>query len=43
MAATNRAAAALNAYVEAGEIEEPKAALFQTVDPAGRRLTTGWS
>ena len=33
------AAAALDAYVEAGELEEPKAALFQTLDPAGRRLT----
>ena len=35
----HRAAAALDAYVEAGGLEEPKAALFQTVDPAGRRLT----
>ena len=32
--AHHRAAAALDAYVE-----EPKAALFQTVDPAGMRLT----
>ena len=37
--AHHRAAAALDAYVEAGELEEPKVALFQTVDPAGRRLT----
>ena len=37
--AHHRAAAALDAYVEAGGIEEPKAALFQTVDPAGWRLT----
>ena len=37
--AHHRAAAALDAYVEAGVLEEPKAALFQTVDPAGRRLT----
>ena len=33
------AAAAVDAYVEAGGLEEPKTALFQTVDPAGRRLT----
>ena len=37
--AHHRAAAALDAYVEATELEEPKAALFQSVDPAGRRLT----
>ena len=37
--AHHRAAAALDVYVEAGGLEEPKAALFQTVDPAGRRLT----
>ena len=37
--AHHRAVAALDAYVEAAGIEEPKAALFQTVDPAGRRLT----
>ena len=37
--AHHRAAAALDAYVAAGALEEPKAALFQTVDPAGRRLT----
>ena len=37
--AHHRAAAALDAYVEAGGLEEPKMALFQTVDPTGRRLT----
>ena len=37
--AHHRAAAALDAYVEAAGLEEPKAALFQSVDPAGRRLT----
>ena len=37
--AHHRVAAALDACVEAGGLEEPKAALFQTVDPAGRRLT----
>ena len=37
--AHHRAAAALDAYVEAGDLEELKAALFQTLDPAGRRLT----
>ena len=37
--AHHRAAAALDIYVEAGGLEEPKAALFQTMDPAGRRLT----
>ena len=38
--AHHRAVAALDAYVKAGGLEEPKAALFQTVDPAaGRRLT----
>ena len=37
--AHHRAAAALDAYVEAGRLEEPKVALFQTVDPAARRLT----
>ena len=36
---TTRAAAAVDAYVEAGRLEEPKAALFQTMDPMGRRLT----
>ena len=37
--AHHRAAAALDAYVEATELKEPKAPLFQTVDPAARRLT----
>ena len=37
--AHHRAAGALDAYVEAGGLKEPKAALFQTGDPAGRRLT----
>ena len=37
--AHHRAAAALDAYVEAGGLEEPKAALFQSVDPPGRQLT----
>ena len=37
--AHHRAAAALDAYVEAAGLEEPKAALFQTMEPAGRRLT----
>ena len=37
--AHHRAAAALDAYVEAAGLEEPKAALFQTMDPAGRQLT----
>ena len=37
--AHHRAAAALDAYVEAGGLEAPQVALFQTVDPAGRRLT----
>ena len=37
--AHHRAAAALDGYVEAAGLEEPKVALFQTVDPAGRRLT----
>ena len=37
--AHHRAAAALDAYVEAGGLEEPNVALFQTLDPAGRRLT----
>ena len=39
MPAHHRAAAALDAYVEVGELEEPKVALFQTLDPAGRQLT----
>ena len=29
----------LDAYVEAAELDEPKAALFQSVDRAGERLT----
>ena len=37
--AHHRAAAALDACVEASGLAEPKVALFQTVDPAGRRLT----
>ena len=37
--AHHRAAADLDAYVEAAGLEEPKTALFQSVDPAGRRLT----
>ena len=37
--AHHRAAAALGAYVEAAGLDEPKAALFQTVDPTARRLT----
>ena len=37
--AHHRAGAALDAYVEAAELEEPKAVLFQSVDPSGRRLT----
>ena len=37
--AHHRAAAALDTYVEAVGLEEPKAALFQTMDPAVRRLT----
>ena len=37
--AHHRAAAALDAYVEAAGLEEPKVALFQSVDPAWRRLT----
>ena len=37
--AHHRAAEALDKYVEAAELEEPKATLFQSVEPAGRRLT----
>ena len=37
--AHHRAAEALDKYVEAAEIEEPKATLFQSVEPARRRLT----
>ena len=36
--AYHRAAGALDAYIEAAGLEEPKAALFQSVDP-GCRLT----
>ena len=36
--AHHRAAAALDAYVEAAGLQEPKAALFQSMNPAGRRL-----
>ena len=35
----HRAAAALDDYLAAAELDEAKAALFQSVDPAGRRLT----
>ena len=37
--AHHRAAEALDEYLEAAELEEPKAALFQSVDPPARRLT----
>ncbi len=37
--AHHRAAAALDEYLAVAEVEEPKAALFQSVDPVGRRLT----
>ena len=37
--AHHRAAEALDKYVEAAELDEPKATLFQSVDPAGCRLT----
>jgi len=37
--AHHQAAAALDAYVEAVGLEDPKATLFQTMDLAGRRLT----
>ena len=37
--AHHRAAAALDDYLAAAQLEEAKAALFQSVDPAGRRLT----
>ena len=37
--AHHRVATDLDAYVKAAGLEEPRAALFQTVDPAGRRLT----
>ena len=37
--AHHRAAEALDKYVEAAELKEPKATLFQSVEPAGCRLT----
>ena len=37
--AHHRAAASLDAYLAVAELDEAKAALFQSVDPAGRRLT----
>ena len=37
--AHHRAAEALDDYLEAAGLDEPTAALFQSVDPAGRRLT----
>ena len=37
--AHHRAAEALDKYVEAAELEEPTATLFQSVEPAGRGLT----
>ena len=37
--AHHRAAEALDEYLEACELKEPKAVLFQSVDPAGRELT----
>ena len=37
--AHHRAAEALDDYLEAAELDEAKAALFQSVDPAGRPLT----
>ena len=37
--AHHRAAEALDKYVEAAGLEESKATLFQSVEPAGRRLT----
>ena len=36
--AHHRAAEVLDEYVEAAELEEPRAALFQSVDSAARRL-----
>ena len=38
---TTGRAAALDAYRRAAELEESKSALFQSVDPSGRRLTCG--
>ena len=37
--AHHRAASALDAYLEAAGLDEPKMPLFQTMDPAARRLT----
>ena len=37
--AHHRAVEALDDYLEAAVLDEPKASLFQSVDPAGRRLT----
>ena len=37
--AHHRAAEALDKYVEAAELEEPKATLFQSVEPAGCQMT----
>ena len=37
--AHHQAAEALDDYLEAAGLDEPKAALFQSVEPAGRRLT----
>ena len=37
--AHHRAAEALDEYVEAAGLEDPRAVLFQSVDPSGRRLT----
>ena len=37
--AHHRASAAIDEYVEAAGLEEPRTALFQSVDPAGRSLT----
>ena len=44
----HRAVAVLDGYAEAGGLKEPQAALFQSVDSAGRRPTGrvidgGWS
>ena len=39
-AAVHHRPAALDAYVEAAGLEEPKTALSQTIAPAGRRLTS---
>ena len=39
--AAPQVAEALDDYLEAAELDEAKAALFQTVDPTGQRLTDG--